>query len=315
MTDRQLLNEKITPSQVVSMTEAQDRMVFDKVPVVSLESEFDRQRQDLASQRVLENTLRKTWTIDSVSNGPGSYSDLKLISSTAVTQQFRKEVQKFFQAIPEPLRQLVASHGTQVLLVENAYELDENLAGLHLRRHPGNVRVGSLCAFYYARNNVMVFCERPDKVELERASKGQIMQSQKFLEQFSLLLYGKSTLAPLSNCGAHEFGHALDAALANFSHGPKFEEAFGKDILKVSDKEKGTLSYFTYADEAVPDPKNRFDAAKEEVFAEIFATSLGLGACPKKIDGLLGQKFHEVGNLIKATVDGIIQSKPSSKYF
>lgn len=94
----------------------------------------------------------------------------------------------------------------------------------------------------------------------------------------------------------HEFGHAIDDYLGNFSHSAAFRAAYAKGKATVSRQEASVLSYYLQSG----------DAGAEETFAELFASMDGTG-CDRSSDILLQNHFGELVGLIRnklATISG-----------
>jgi hypothetical protein len=92
----------------------------------------------------------------------------------------------------------------------------------------------------------------------------------------------------------HEFGHAVDDYLANFSHTPEFRQAYEKGKIGLTSAEKSLLWYYLQAGDAGP----------EETFAELFA-SLEQTACDRSSDQLLHKHFSELADLIRTKIASI----------
>jgi hypothetical protein len=134
-----------------------------------------------------------------------------------------------------------------------------------------------------------------------------------FLERFGVHLYQSAksdSYAALNRCFAHEFGHALDRALSNFSHWQEFDHAFKEDLANLSKAEASKLSYFTQPDGAVKEADKVYDAAKEELFAELFALSRGSGSTSPEVDSLLRKRFPAVVELCDSKMKSVLKEKP-----
>ena len=92
----------------------------------------------------------------------------------------------------------------------------------------------------------------------------------------------------------HEFGHAVDQYLGNFSHTPQFKAAYDHGAAEISAPERQVLSYYLQPG----------DAGKEETFAELFA-ALDEDACDKNSDILLRNHFSQLAKLIRQKVASI----------
>lgn len=108
---------------------------------------------------------------------------------------------------------------------------------------------------------------------------------------------GRTSMVPLRDAQRrdgilrHEFGHAVDQYLGNFSHTPAFVAAYNKGAASISGYEARTLNYYLQPG----------DAGREETFAELFA-SLNDVACDRNSDILLRNHFPELVQLIRARV-------------
>jgi hypothetical protein len=89
----------------------------------------------------------------------------------------------------------------------------------------------------------------------------------------------------------HEFGHAVDQYLGNYSHTPEFVAAYNKGARSISGYEARVLSYYLQPG----------DAGREETFAELFASLNGV-ACDRNSDILLRNHFPELVSLIRNRV-------------
>jgi hypothetical protein len=89
----------------------------------------------------------------------------------------------------------------------------------------------------------------------------------------------------------HEFGHALDEYMGNFSHGASFKQVYEFERENITGDEKKTLSYYLQSG----------DAGREETFAELFAAHNGMG-CDQVSDALLQERFPNLTQLIATQV-------------
>jgi hypothetical protein len=112
--------------------------------------------------------------------------------------------------------------------------------------------------------------------------------------------FGRQSMVPLRDQQRregilrHEFGHAVDQYLGNFSHTPEFVAAYEKGAKTISPVEGKVLNYYM----------QKGDAGREETFAEIFA-SLNEYACDRNSDILLKNHFPELVSLIRTRVSKI----------
>lgn len=92
----------------------------------------------------------------------------------------------------------------------------------------------------------------------------------------------------------HEFGHALDAYLGNFSHTSAFAQIYKEEKTTVTGAEQKTLAYYLQAG----------DAGREETFAELFASLDGMG-CDRNSDVMLQKRFPRLLKLITTRLSAL----------
>lgn len=259
--------------------------------------------QSLVCEELRDRTLKKSWLIEGLPNGAQADGETTLISSTAVTDGFKNRVRAFLKGIPASLRRIVRNNRTEILVVGDVEEVDQELALQPARRHLSEEVVGNLPAFYEARLNALVFAEKPDaNMENDAQAQGSTLhRTRKFLTELRARFSSEGSVrsySGLARCAAHEFGHALDKALSNFSSSKAFQDAFLKDLAQMSEEEKSRLWYFT-APYAVGEQQASHNAAQEELFAELFAVHQGLGSASREVDNLLIKKFPTVNQLFE----------------
>lgn len=261
---------------------------------------------DLAEQELRNKTLRKSWLIERACTDCLTESEMTIVSSTAVTDDFRYRVKSFLRKIPGSLKQAVRSNNTEILVVGNVGEFDQDLAFEPVRRHPQCEVVGNLQVYYEPRLNALIFAEKPHAIAGEPETGGRLKGARNFLKQLGVCLGRQARVKQcpsLVRNAAHEFGRAVDKAILNFSLGKEFDHAFQSDLAKLSETEKSKLWYFTATCVAYGKTGPGYDAAKEELFAELFALHLGLGRVSPEIGHLLVKKFSSVNALLKSKLE------------
>jgi hypothetical protein len=264
----------------------------------------------LAEQELRNKTLKKTWLIDRIGADLRAESQMTVVSSTAVTDEFKLRVHNFLKRIPAGFKEVVLTNRMEILVVGNVGEVDPELAFEPARRHPQCEVVGNLPVYYEARLNALIFSEKPhllaDKTERNGRFDAARMFFKRFGPRFRRQQQGKCYPPPLARCAAHEFGRAVDKAISNFSAGKEFDEAFQNDLAKMSEAEKSKLWYFTATCLAFGKTQPGYDAAKEELFAELFALHQGLERVSPEIAQMLIKKFPSVNELLKARLESLL---------
>jgi hypothetical protein len=239
-------------------------------------------RRDTHEHELRDKTLKRSWLVRPFDRNQANQASINIASSTAVSEEFKNLVLEILKAMPDKLTAALKGNHTEFLVVGDLAEVDEDLALRPARRHPDQELIGNLSAYYEARLNALVFAENP----------GMIGHS-------------------LSSSIAHEFGRALDRALDNFSLSYEFDQAFYADMSKLSPAEKSLLWCFTTPCSEIIQSKDSFEAAKEELFAELFAISQGMGCASKEIDDLLTSKFPMVSIAIATKIAALADRKAS----
>lgn len=239
--------------------------------------------RDTHEHDLKDKTLKRSWLVRPFDRNQAKQSSINIASSTAVSEEFKSLVLEILKAMPEKLTAAVKNNHTEFLVVGDLAEVDDDLALRPARRHPDQELIGNLSAYYEARLNALVFAENPST-------------------------NGNS----LGSSIAHEFGRALDRALDNFSLSYEFDQAFYADMSKLSPAEKSSLWCFTAPCSEIIQSKDSFEAAKEELFAELFAIGQGMGCASKEIDDLLIRKFPTVSAAIATKIAALADREVSS---
>jgi hypothetical protein len=236
-------------------------------------------KRQFIGQDLRDKTLKRSWLVRPFQRNQAKQSSINLASSTAVSDEFKNRVLELLKNMPEKFTEAVRNNHTEFLIVGNLAEVDDDLAFRPARRHPQQELIGNLSAYYEARLNALVFAENP----------GTKAES-------------------IARSVAHEFGRALDRALDNFSLSYEFDQAFYRDMARLSPPEKSALWCFTAPCSEIFQSQDSFEAAKEELFAELFAVSQGMGCASKEIDDLLVGKFPTVMNAITKRIAALAEA-------
>lgn len=242
------------------------------------EEEENWGKRNFLKQDLRDKTLKRSWLVRPFSKGEKKQSSINLASSTAVSGEFKERVLELLETMPELLKEAVTNNHTEFLVVGNLAEVDEDLAFRPARRHPDQELIGNLSAYYEARLNALVFAEGPG--------------------------YPADLLA---RSIAHEFGRALDRALDNFSLSYEFDQAFYRDVTRLTSEEKSVLWCFSAPCSEILQSQDSFEAAKEALFAELFAVSQGRGCASKEVDDLLISKFPTVRHAISDRIGALAE--------
>jgi hypothetical protein len=296
-------HEKRSASPFVLKTGALPRLRQKK----SSEPATGQQPDDFAQvcQQVRRDALAKTWAI----GGLGIYSShkghLRVISSTAVSKEFKQAVDDYLKQIPIEIREIVRRKNTEILLLANAGELDPQLAALQAERHPGGGAMAYMPVFYEATLNAIIFSEQLALIDGKDNAGTILAPGAELVYNPRLGVWGDG-LRPeltLDRCAGHEFGHAVDNALLHFSLSKAFDHAFWQDFAGIAEGERARLSGLLVPDSAAQDPESARNAAKEEIFAELFALHQGLRRTSIAIDDLLKDRMPAMVKLIKHKID------------
>jgi len=256
-----------------------------------------------------EHVLRKSWLIEQPSGRRPISKGLRVIWSTAVTREFQRRVRRFFNRIPKPLNDAVSRNKTQILLVGNIAEVDWKLVLDHSKQHGRHqikdTPIAGPSVLYDPQFNAIIFSEQLhlDASPLEMTGKLPFIYN--LLKEPGKLFFKDSNSRAyelLKRNAAHEFGHALDNALSRVSASPEFDEAFQKDLAKLTDDEKLDLRYLVHLDSSFEVDRDAYGRAKEEIFAELIAVGQKLTGTVNRCDDLLKKKFPALVELLKLII-------------
>lgn len=230
-----------------------------------------------------------------------------------VSADFARRAQIWWHSVPEHLRKLVTGAGSTVTVIENlhTYPNLQREAHWHARRHPNDETYANLPMFYSPGLNSIIIVEKPDLTKSEQQAKDRNEHTVNYLSSSGVQTYGEHDLkhidpkslhyAPLERSAWHELGHALDyAAMHQFTQTRAFDEAFHKDLIKLTPADHRNIqSYFT-APEAGQPAGHEYDAAKEELFAQIFAAEHCAKTYPTQENKFLLAHFAKTVSLMKS---------------
>lgn len=235
-------------------------------------------------------------------------SSLKINTHGGVSEQFRRRVDCFAQAIPAHLQKLVGEKGVGISVYATSDQLPEQVRNMQVRRHASGETYGHLPMFYDPTHKQLVFVEKPkltayentvkqsfDNAEAERRTAG--VQSYGRLAEFD----PKSiSYDPIERNGWHELGHAVDkAGLGGFSQTKEFQAAFMKDLekIRIPESSPDPLEYYVRP-ETTTGRSISYAAAREELFAELFAISRLPIGLRKRSDAWKLESFPKVARVI-----------------
>lgn len=178
---------------------------------------------------------------------------------------FAERMRKQMDAFPVGVRRLLADKGMTVVASGNMIDAAPDLKDEHPRGWPpGTTFANEDGAF------------RPDQ--------RLIMVAETFLDADGKTVRSDRAEGVLR----HETGHALDAALDNYSQEADFKAAYDKDVAAMSAADRLRLSYLLQAD----------GAGQQETFAEVFAAMYGGSANANQSDLILAS-FPTVAEVMK----------------
>ena len=170
-----------------------------------------------------------------------------LVQSSPVTPKFRSEVEQALLQLPLEIRRAAQKGGVRVILSDNVTEVLPDLSHLTPRGWNSGQTWSGATGLYSPGGRMALIAEK--------------LKNSK---------YRPSNRVP--GVLRHEFGHALDDALNQFSKSPAFREAYDKDVALIrsnmSRYSPKSLEYFL----------QQGDAGREEAMAELFGIHYGGGA-------------------------------------
>lgn len=202
-----------------------------------------------------------------------------LVESNAnVSHEFVQEIEFGLTKIPDNVLRALSSHGYRVLISESLVDAVPAAKNQQVRGYQPHSTWDTVYGMFNRNTRRVVMAEKALQAESS----------------------GRRAMVPLRDRQRregilrHEFGHAVDQYLGNYSHSPEFIAAYEQGAKTISTHEAKVLSYYL----------QKGHAGREETFAEIFA-SLDDYACDRKSDILLKNHFPELVSLVRNRVSKI----------
>jgi hypothetical protein len=211
-------------------------------------------------------------------NQPSVIPDGLIEANSGVSRGFIQEIDRGLGKIPVNILRALAKGGYRVNMSESLVDAVPQARNQQVRGYQAHSTWDTVYGMFNRTTKRVVMAEKamqPDPI-------------------------GKMSMVPLRDQQRregilrHEFGHAVDQYLGNFSHTPEFKAAYDKGMKYISTYEAKVLNYYLQPG----------DAGKEETFAEIFA-SLEQTACDPNSDILLKNHFPELVSLVRNRVSKI----------
>lgn len=225
----------------------------------------------------------------------------------SVSAGFASRVGDFVHTIPPKLQSLMKDHHIGISVFANASQLPESIRAVQARRHESHETYSNLPMFYNPATNSIVIVEKPDLTKSEALAKDAVDQTRATNAAKGVQTFGKEYdpkaehYQGIERNGWHELGHALDfTALHNMSQSKSFDAAFHAGLGRVAAMDaskQNVIGYFFRAD-ASAGKGHEYDAAKQELLAEIVAAYRAPVSTRGARDQILIQAFPEVVNLM-----------------
>lgn len=187
------------------------------------------------------------------------------MESVGASAEFQKRMREEFDSLPSSVRKLLADKGMTVVVADNMVDAAPDLKDEHPRGWPAGTTFANEDGAF-----------RPDKREIIVAetfknNAGQDIRSNR-----------------ADGVLRHETGHAVDAALDNYSQEADFKAAYDKDVAAMPKDVRAKLEYLLQPD----------GAGEQETFAEVFGAIYG-GSANKSETALILQSFPNVSTLMR----------------
>lgn len=235
---------------------------------------------------------------------------LKVEHFPGVSKEYLSRVDAIRDRIPVALQKAAEHAGIKIYVYHDAEQLPPVLKEQQARRHKQEETTGHLPAFYEPVNKLLVFVENPRLTGAEKQRKDSFDHGQEVQQKGGVQNFGDNakidaksiSYEPIEKIGPHEFGHAVEQVLLqHFAGSKEFEAAFARGAARVKDeREKRELGYFVNPQQVAG--HKDFNAAKQEMFAEMFCISLKQPAEQNFRDKLLLKHFPEVSALVAKKV-------------
>lgn len=195
-----------------------------------------------------------------------------------VSHEFVQEIEFGLMKIPDTVLSALAARGYRVLISESLVDAVPAAKNQQVRGYQPHSTWDTVYGMFNRTTHKVVMAEKALQTDST----------------------GRRAMLPLRNRQRregilrHEFGHAVDQYLGNYSHSPEFIAAYEKGVKTISPHEAKVLNYYL----------QKGHAGREETFAELFA-SLNDYACDRDSDILLKNHFPELVSLVRNRVSKI----------
>jgi len=187
------------------------------------------------------------------------------MENVGASQQFVDKMRKEIDGLPPPVRKLLKDKDMTVVVTDEMVDAAPDLKNQHPRGWPpGTTYENEDGAFRPEHRHIMV-------AEKFRSTDGKEVYSDR-----------------AEGVVRHEAGHAVDAALDNYSQEAEFKAAYDKDVAAMSADTKEKLKYLLQGD----------GAGEQECFAEVFAALNG-GSANAAQTQLILQTFPNVADAVR----------------
>lgn len=200
-----------------------------------------------------------------------------LAHGNSVSDDFQSEIADALATIPQNYVSALEKKGYRVVLSQKLTDVIPAVGNQQVRGYERSETWNSVYGMFNRRTKRIVMAELAEKN-----------------------LHGQSSYVPLNDrqrrlgIVRHEFGHAMDQYLGNYSHSKQFMDAYNKDAQALPASERETVNYFLQSG----------SAGAEETFAELFACLNGQGCDPKQ-DDVLRNHFGDLLSLIQQRISSI----------
>jgi hypothetical protein len=200
-----------------------------------------------------------------------------LARQRGVSSRFADEITAALGTIPQPYLNALGSSGYRVVLSQKITDVVPTASHQQVRGYEASTTWNSVYGMFNRTSKRLVMAELADQSKLGRAGLYPLTDRQRRI-----------------GIVRHEFGHAMDQYLGNFSHSDSFIKAYERDAATLNYSEKQSLNYFLQSGRA----------GAEETFAELFACIDGHG-CDQQQDQILRDHFGDLITMIQGRVSRV----------
>ncbi len=206
-----------------------------------------------------------------------------------VSSDYSSKVQQWWNSVPADIYNQANHAGIRAVVVNNAKDIFPDAAQVAARGHLalGGETMAQQPMFYHPGMHAMIFAEHPD------VSGSQQLRQSKGVQEIPVSSFDETY-------ANHELGHGLDfAVLKHMSSSVEFDQAFKKGQERLVSNDHVNWRYFV--EPSVDQRTGRLDyqAAKEELTAQLYALTHKAFEKLSREDKLMLNKFHEVVDLMK----------------